>query len=402
MKLFLKRKLVIAALVPAFGLPFAVSSIAQTAEPQGAETRQSQPQSQEQKSMQQKEGQSSQQATKIRDMRASKIIGAEVQSAKGEKLGDVQDLIVNADDGKVNYTIVAFGGVLGFGEKLFAYPMDRFQAATGGSELILNVSEEEMKNAPGFDRASWPTFGSGGYRGEVEKHFGQTAQAGGNLLRISDMMDNKVVDQIGNEVGQIADVVLSVTDGKVRYVALEPEKDLNMGDRLLMLPMTAINATGERKFEKQQQAKLDQAGQTQQQAQLKQPGQPQQPAQASSQAQQQEKQQDQQQAQQQKQDQDLQLVLNIRPQQLQKARTFPQDKWPDVNEQAFQREMDSYVASFPAGGDASTSSGATGTQGQTGSSATEPSKMQQNQPAGAPSSQQGMPQPQPGASGQSK
>ena len=81
MKLFLKRKLVIAALVPAFGLPLAVSSIAQTTEPQGAQTGQSQPQAQQQKSMQQKEGQSSQQATKIRDMRASKIIGAEVQSS---------------------------------------------------------------------------------------------------------------------------------------------------------------------------------------------------------------------------------------------------------------------------------------------------------------------------------
>ena len=217
------------------------------------------------------------------------------------------------------------------------------------------------------------------------------------------MMDNKVVDQIGNEVGEIQDIVLSITDGKVRYVALEPEKDLNMGDRLLMLPMTAINATGEKKFEKQQQAKLDKASQSPQEPQQQQSAQPQQPALASGQAQQEKQQQAQ--KEQQDPDQNLQLVLNIQPQQLQKARTFPQDKWPDVNEQAFQSEMDSYVASFPAGGDASTSSGATGTQGQTGSSgssATEPSKMQQDQPTGAPSSQQGMPQPQPGTSSQSK
>ena len=383
---FLKRKLVIAAVIPVFGMPFSVSSIAQTTDTPSSKTSGSGVQTQGQKDMQQKQGRQGQQATKIRDMRASKIIGADVKNAKGEDLGDVQDLIVNADDGTVNYAIVAFGGTLGFGEKLFAYPMDRFQAATSGDELVLNASPEEMKNAPGFDRSQWPSFGMGGYRGEVEKHFGQTAQTGGNLLRMSEMLSNKVVDRAGNEVGQIEDVVVSVTDGKVRYVALEPEKDLNMGDQLAMLPMNAIRATGEQKFERQQQAQRRDATPSQQQ--------PEQPAQAAGQAQQ-----DQQQQQARQQDQDLQLVLNVEPQQLQKARTFQQDQWPDVNDQAFQREMDSYVASFPAGADTGRSSGASGTQGETGSSSgaggtqgqigtggTEPS-MRQDQPAGAPPQQ---------------
>jgi sporulation protein YlmC with PRC-barrel domain len=378
MKFLLKKKLLIAALVPAFGMPFAVLSIAQTAESQGAKTGQSQ----EQKSTQRQQGQRGQQAAKIRDMRASKIIGADVQSAKGEQLGDVKDLIVNADDGKVNYAIVAFGGVLGFGEKLFAYPMDRFQPSSDGSKLVLNASEEEMKNAPGFDRSAWPTWGRGGYRGEVEKHFGQTAQAGGDLLRMSDMLNNKVVDRSGKEVGQVEDAVVSVRDGKVRYVALEPDKDLNMGDRLVMLPMTAIRATGEQQVEKRQQA------------QERQPGQPQQPAQA--------RQQQQQQQQAQRQDQDLQLVLNIEPRQLQKARAFRQDQWPNLNDQAFQREMDSYVAAFPSGARAGTSAGATGTQGQTGTGGAEPGKMQQDQPSKTLPAQEGTQQRQPETTGQSK
>ena len=414
MKFFLKRKLVVAALVPVFGVPLAVSSIAQTTNAQGAGAGQSQPQSQQQKSMQQpqgQQGQQAQQATKIRDMRASKIIGAKVENPKGEELGDVQDLIVNADDGRVNYAILAFGGTLGFGEKLFAYPMNRFKASASGEELVLNASEKEMKNAPGFDRSKWPTFGMGGYRGEVEKHFGQTAKTGGKLVRMSEMLGTKVADRAGNDVGQVEDVVVSVTDGKVRYVALDPASDLNMGDQLVVLPMNAIRATGEQRFEKKQQAQQRQSGQSQQQAQQRQPGQPQQQAQAGGQAQpqgadqqqqaQQQQQRQQQQQQAQRQDQDLQLVLNVPPQQLQKARTFPQDQWPNLNSQSFQRQMDSYVASFPSGGQGSRAAGASGGQGQTGSSATEP-KTQSSQRPKASSAQEGTQQRQPAAGGQSR
>jgi sporulation protein YlmC with PRC-barrel domain len=413
MKFFLKKKLVIASLVPAFGLPFAMSSIAQTSASENAKTGQSQQQMQGQKGAQQQQGQQdkqAQQAKKIRDMRASKLVGANVKNPKGEDLGSVQDLIVNADDAKVDYAIIAFGGTLGFGEKLFAYPMDRLQPATTGSDLVLKASKQEMENAPGFDRSTWPSWGSGGYRGEVEKHFGKTAKAGGNLVRMSEFMDKNVADRAGNEVGKIEDVVVSVTDGKVRYVALDPSSDLNIGDGLVVLPMDSIRATGKKQFEQQaqqgqsgksgqsqQQAQQQQSGQSSQQAQQSQPGQPSQQAQMSrSERPQQSQQGSQQQAQQQQKEQDLQLVLTVAPKQLQSARKFEQNQWPDVNNPAFQREMDSYVASFPSGAKSgSTASGGTakgqtktgttsgaGAQGQTGSSATE-SSMQQDKPAGA-------------------
>lgn len=391
MKLFLRKKLLIAAIVPAIGMPLATSSFAQSTTKQGAGQQQSQAQGQ------QGGQQQDQQAKKIRDMRATDIMGAKVQSPKGEDLGDVQDLIVNTQDGRVNYAIVAFGGTLGFGEKLFAYPMDRLKAGTSGDELILNASEQEMKNAPGFDRSTWPTFGMGGYRGEVDKHFGKTAKAGGNLVRMSEMLDNKVVDRIGNSVGEIDDVVVSLTDGKVRYVALEPDKELNMGDKLVMLPMNAIRATSEQQFKSRQQAQQRQPGQPQQSAQTGSQAQPQ----GEPRTQQQQARQQEQQQQAQREDRDLQLVLTVEPKQLQQARTVQKDQWPDVNSQAFQRQMDSYVASFPSGGQKASTSGASGGQGQTGSTASQ-SGAQQNPRSKNPPAQERERQREPGTAGQSR
>jgi sporulation protein YlmC with PRC-barrel domain len=445
MKIQLKKKVLIAALVPVFGVPLAFanghSTSAQAPGPQAGQTTQ-QPQTGAQQ-------QRNQQAVQVRDMRASEIIGATVRDQNNENLGDVQDLIVDVNGGQVDYAILAFGGFLGFGEKLFAYPMDRFQPTADGQELVLSVSEQELKNAPGFDRSNWPTFGMGGYRGEVDQHFGQTAQAGGNLVRMSDLLNEDIQDRAGNDVGQIEDVVVSVTDGKVRYVVMEPDNDLNMGNQFVILPMNAIEVTGERQAEAAQtgqrqtgagtmasgqadpqtrsqagqapgqQARTDQPGRADmtgqrqartglpgQQAQTAETGQPGQPGQRAGVARTGGA------------DQDLALVLSVAPEELRNARTFERNQWPDLNSAQFQQDIDSYVAGFPTGGQQAT--GATGDVGQPGAGAAgapatqqerTPQDPAQRQPgaAGTPDTQTGQPGTgaaqdaqtgQPGATGQ--
>jgi sporulation protein YlmC with PRC-barrel domain len=346
----LKKKLVMVALVPMIGLPIAGSSFAEGTDKQRAATGQSQ--------------QQSRQAQNIRDMRASEIIGAKVQSNNGQDLGDVQDLIVNADDGQVDYVIVAFGGFLGFGEKLFAYPVDRFNAADDGKQLVLtNVTEQQMKDAPGFDRSTWPTFGMGGYRGEVEKHFGQTAKSGGNLVRMSQMLDKKIVDRAGNDIGEVEDVVVSLKSGKVRFVALNPDRSLDMQDQLVMLPMSAIRATSEQRVENRQQGQ--QSTQSQQQAQQAQSIPEQQGQSTGSSAMIGD---NQQRARQNQQDRDLALMLRMDRDQLKNARTMKEDRWADLNNPGFQRETDQYVASFPQSDRTGASSGASGGEEQGGAS----------------------------------
>lgn len=341
MKLHVKQKLAVAALVPAIGMPFiATPSFAQSAATQNPGMSQSQAGASRQ-GQQAQGGQQGMQATTLRDMRASKLIGAKVENTQGKELGDVQDLIVDAQSGQTKYVILAHGGVLGFNEKLFAYPMNKFRAASDGENLVINASEQEMKNAPGFDKSTWPDFGSAGYQGQLAKHFGPSAKAGGNLVRMSNMLDTKVVDQAGLEAGTVTDAVVSVTDGTVRVLAVEPVEDLNMKDRLALIPMNAIRATGEKRFEQQQQARI-QGSQSQQTAQAGQ-------QQGSS-------------------DQKLQLVLSIPTQQLQQARTVQKDQWPDLNNRQFRQEMDQYAASFQSQ-TGSTASGSSGTQGQSQSGA---------------------------------
>jgi len=393
----LKNKMLIAALVPAIGLPLTSASFAQSES--AAQARQSEQSSQ---SAQARQGQRQQQ--NIRDMRATELVGATVRNKQGQELGEVQDLIVDAGQERVEYAILAFGGFMGFGEKLFAYPMDRFQARGSGDskELVLNVNEEELKNAPGFDRSNWPSFGMGGYRGEVDKHFGKTAKTGGDLLRMSEMLGEDVSDRAGNDVGEIEDVVVSVNSGRVRFVALQPDDDLNMENRIVMLPMQAIEATsaqqasgssgrsdgasssdGEQAV--QAQAARDEAAQQQSQ-QMSADAQREQASGASAvtgassgkeaapsaermrnDSASRQSSQSQQSRQQAQQEGELKLVLNLEPKQLQNARSFQDGQWPELNSRSFQRDIERYVASFPSG--RTTSTGSSGSDGAASSGA---------------------------------
>lgn len=89
---------------------------------------------------------------------ASSLIGDSIKNPQGESLGDLKDLMVDLGTGKIGYGVVAFGGVLGMGEKLFAVPWDALRVDHEDKCLVLNVSKERLKDAPGFDKDNWPNF----------------------------------------------------------------------------------------------------------------------------------------------------------------------------------------------------------------------------------------------------
>jgi sporulation protein YlmC with PRC-barrel domain len=52
----------------------------------------------------------------------SSLSGDNVVSPEGESLGEIKDFMVDMDEGRIAYAVLSFGGILGFGDKLFAIP----------------------------------------------------------------------------------------------------------------------------------------------------------------------------------------------------------------------------------------------------------------------------------------
>jgi hypothetical protein len=79
-----------------------------------------------------------------------------VQGTDRKKLGDIKDLVIDPEEGGVEYAVLEFGGFAGIGDKYFAVPWDALQLDQSNKKLLLDVHKRELKDAPGFDKNNWP------------------------------------------------------------------------------------------------------------------------------------------------------------------------------------------------------------------------------------------------------
>lgn len=89
-------------------------------------------------------------------MGAKTLVGEDVYNNDNEKLGDIKEFMLSMSEGKVAYAVLSFGGFLGMGDKLFAVPWSFLQLDTEKKCFRMNVSKEQLKGAPGFDKDDWP------------------------------------------------------------------------------------------------------------------------------------------------------------------------------------------------------------------------------------------------------
>ena len=79
------------------------------------------------------------------------VTGTEVRNAKDQRLGSINDVVLDPKNGNISHVIVARGGFLGFGRDYVAVPWNSLKATPGLNTFVLNVSEDAMKNAPKVD-----------------------------------------------------------------------------------------------------------------------------------------------------------------------------------------------------------------------------------------------------------
>jgi len=101
--------------------------------------------------------------TRGSNVRASQLIGANIQNDAGESVGEINDLVIDGNSGRVRYAAVTYGGFLGMGSKLFAVPFEAFHVKQKSNNsddyvLVLNVTKDQLKGAEGFDKDKWPDF----------------------------------------------------------------------------------------------------------------------------------------------------------------------------------------------------------------------------------------------------
>jgi sporulation protein YlmC with PRC-barrel domain len=109
----------------------------------------------------------------VNSLSAGTITGDKATTPDGEKLGHLEELVIDLDTGRVNYAVLASGGFLGLGEKYFAIPWDLLSVDTDNHEIVIDVSKEILENAPGFDKDNWPDVHDRSWVGDVYRYYGR-------------------------------------------------------------------------------------------------------------------------------------------------------------------------------------------------------------------------------------
>jgi sporulation protein YlmC with PRC-barrel domain len=92
-------------------------------------------------------------------IRASKLIGAAVYDPADQKIGTIDELVLNAD-GKVADVVIGVGGFLGTGEKRVAVPMAELKRGKN-DHFVLAATKDSLKQMTTFELKTASTAGSG-------------------------------------------------------------------------------------------------------------------------------------------------------------------------------------------------------------------------------------------------
>lgn len=105
-------------------------------------------------------------------MTAATLTGDTVVNREGEKLGRIDDLMIDVPSGRVAYAVMSSGGFLGLGDKLFAVPFNALTLDVDSKCFVLDVPRERIEEAPGFDKDHWPEMADMRWAQHVHGYYG--------------------------------------------------------------------------------------------------------------------------------------------------------------------------------------------------------------------------------------
>jgi sporulation protein YlmC with PRC-barrel domain len=79
---------------------------------------------------------------------ASKVIGTNVQDPNGEKIGEVEDVVLDKESNSILFAVVGFGGFLGMAEKYHPIPWASLTYDEGDNAYVVGYTKEQLQSAP--------------------------------------------------------------------------------------------------------------------------------------------------------------------------------------------------------------------------------------------------------------
>jgi len=82
---------------------------------------------------------------------ASRVKGTSVYNSTGDKIGHVEDVVLDKMSDHIMFAALGFGGVMGMGEKYYPVPWSVLDYSADKGGYVVPLTKDTLKNAPAYD-----------------------------------------------------------------------------------------------------------------------------------------------------------------------------------------------------------------------------------------------------------
>ena len=102
---------------------------------------------------------------------SDRVEGTSVYNSMGDKLGSIDDLMIDKYSGQVRYAVLEFGGFLGMGTDRYPMPWNMLKYDTDKGGYVVPLDEATLKGAPHYEHERAPEY-SDDYGRKVYDYYG--------------------------------------------------------------------------------------------------------------------------------------------------------------------------------------------------------------------------------------
>ncbi|MDX2186401.1 MAG: superoxide dismutase family protein [Opitutaceae bacterium] len=176
---------------------------------------------------------------------ARELIGQDVVDRAGNKLGEINDIVVNTKSGKAVFATIGTGGVLGIGERVRAVPFSKL-SQRADKELQLDVDGSRWTSAPQLKREEISVLNDQ-RGGEIFNYYEvkwNKDMAGPNTLAYATHLSGKDLMNSGQEVGDVEDVIVNLNNQRASLL-IDPNDNFTRTNEKFVVSLNKVSGFGE-------------------------------------------------------------------------------------------------------------------------------------------------------------
>ena len=111
-------------------------------------------------------------ATERSLIEASKVQGTAVYNPHGERLGSIDDVMIDKRSGLSVYAIMSFGGFLGLGSDYYPIPWSKLTYNRNLGGYVVDIEPRVLEGAPAYAAGAEPRWGDRTYEEGLHHYYG--------------------------------------------------------------------------------------------------------------------------------------------------------------------------------------------------------------------------------------